>query len=326
MSWSEAQIIMAAIVRPINEGVAPVAGAPYTFGHYVESVYIPHCQRTWKGSTEGTSTHTIKKHLLPAFRDQLLQSIDRQQMQDLLEKKATILSRNVVSHLRWYLNAIFNLAVSDGLIGRNPAAELRIPKRCKQGRIVRALTEEEVGVYLAALDLRERLIARLAIFSGMRPGEILALRWGVLDQEWLRIHQRIYEGQFDTPKNGREREAAVSDETLSELRTWRSLARSVEPDALVFPSENLSTPVSRGNLWNRSMRPKLTMVGLGWATFQVLRKTNATLSKKHGIDPKVAADQRGHGVGVSMAVYTLSDREQKREAVQQLESAVTRKH
>ena len=73
------------------------------------------------------------------------------------------------------------------------------------------------------------------------------------------------------------------------------------------------------------MLPKLEKSGLGWATFQVLRKTNASLSKKAGVDPKVAADQRGHGIGVSMEVYTSSDMEQKRAAVNKLEAAVLRK-
>ena len=44
-----------------------------------------------------------------------------------------------------------------------------------------------------------------------------------------------------------------------------------------------------------------------------------------GVDPKVASDQRGHGLGVSMEVYTSSDMEQKREAVRKLEAAVLRK-
>jgi hypothetical protein len=64
---------------------------------------------------------------------------------------------------------------------------------------------------------------------------------------------------------------------------------------------------------------------LEWASFQVLRKTNASLSKKAGVDAKVSADQRGHGLGVSMEVYTISDRQQKREAVNRLESLVARK-
>jgi len=71
--------------------------------------------------------------------------------------------------------------------------------------------------------------------------------------------------------------------------------------------------------------PKLEKVGLGWATFQMLRKTNASLSKKVGVDPKMASDQRGHGLGVSMEIYTSSDMEQKRAAVKQLEAAVLRK-
>ena len=66
-------------------------------------------------------------------------------------------------------------------------------------------------------------------------------------------------------------------------------------------------------------------IGLGWATFQVLRKTNASLSKKAGVDPRVASDQGGHGLGVSMEVYTSSDLEQKRAALKALEAAVLRK-
>lgn len=65
-------------------------------------------------------------------------------------------------------------------------------------------------------------------------------------------------------------------------------------------------------------------IGLGWATFRVLHKTNATLSKKAGVDPKVVSDQRGHGLGVSLEVYTTSDIEQKRAALKKLEAAVLR--
>lgn len=91
------------------------------------------------------------------------------------------------------------------------------------------MTAEEVNRYLGVLDLRERLMARLAIFAGLRPGEILALRWGGL-----------------------------------------------ESDAFVFPSENPGSPLDRRNLWGRAFAPRLETVGLEWASFQVLRKTNAS--------------------------------------------------
>ena len=70
------------------------------------------------------------------------------------------------------------------------------------------------------------------------------------------------------------------------------------------------------------MQPKLATIGLDWVTFQVMRRTNASLSHKLGIDPKVAADQRGHGLGVSLEVYAQSDLEQKLAAVGRLESSL----
>ena len=130
--------------------------------------------------------------------------------------------------------------------------------------------------------------------------------------------------EHDIPKNGKTRDGAMSDGTLVLFKEWADLAQNPSPDGFVFPSERLSTPLSLDNLWRRQMRPGLEKVGLERATFQVLRKTNATLSKKAGVDPKVASDQRGHGLGVSLEVYTSSDLEHKRAAVNKLEAAVLR--
>ena len=79
------------------------------------------------------------------------------------------------------------------------------------------------------------------------------------------------------------------------------------------------------NLWRRNMRPRLAKLRLEWATFQVLRRTNASLSHEAGVDAKVAADQRGHGIGVSLEVYTTSGLDQKRQAAKKIESVVTRR-
>jgi hypothetical protein len=72
----------------------------------------------------------------------------------------------------------------------------------------------------------------------------------------------------------------------------------------------------------REVRPRLEKFGLEWVNFQVLRRTNASLSRKAKVDDKVSADQRGHGPGVSLGVYSISDLEQKVEAVTKLESEV----
>jgi integrase len=325
MSRGDAEVVLTSILRSINSGTANGAKPVCTFEQFVNEVYLPFARRTWKESTAGTSEQIIKSHLVAEFGKALLHAIRREELQDCLDQKALRFSSSVVSHLRWFLSGIFKLALSDGLVLSNPAAELRIPKKCQPGRAMRPLTEEEVQKYLEVFDLREKLISRLAIFEGLRPGEILALRWKALEGDAIRVKERVYKRVLNTPKNGKAREGAISDGTLALIREWADLAEDPSPEGFVFPSEKLTTPLSLDNLWRRYMLPKLERVGFGWATFQVLRKTNASLSKKAGVDPKVASDQRGHGLGVSMEVYTSSDLEQKRAAVRKLEAAVLRK-
>jgi integrase len=325
MGKGEAEAILSAILQPVNSSITATVKPIYTFEQFVNEMYLPFCRRSWKESTAGTSEQIVKSHLIPEFGKHLLHAIRREELQNLLERKALELSSSVVRHLRWFLNAIFKLAMSDGLVVNNPAAALRIPKTCQPGRAVRPLTEEEVNKYLEVFNLREKLMSRLAIFEGMRPGEILALRWKSVSDDVIRVDQRVYKRVLGTPKNGKTRQGAISDGTRGLLNQWADLAVDPGPDGFVFPSEKGTTPLSLDNLWRRYMLPKLEKVGLGWATFQVLRRTNASLGDKHGVDRKVAADQRGHGLGVSLEVYTSSDLQQKRAALKKLEAAVLRK-
>lgn len=245
-------------------------------------------------------------------------------MQDFLDQKGCAASRSTVDHLRWDLNSIFKMAVGDGVVPFNPAAALFTPA-CKPDGEKQVLTPVQIRQALNVLDSRDRLIFRLAVFEGLRPGEILALRLGDVFENHLEIVRRVYKGTLDTPK-GRKgkrtaRKAALSTGTAMEIALWRSYLLKIGPDDYLFPSER-NTPLYRDNVWSRDLKPKLATVGLDWATFQVLRRTNASLSRKAKVDDKVAADQRGHGLGVSMEVYSHSDLEQKSEAVNRLESEV----
>jgi integrase len=130
-------------------------------------------------------------------------------------------------------------------------------------------------------------------------------------------------GKVGTPKSKRSvRTAAFTPLIVSEMKEWRYICPKVEPDAWVFPSERLVTPMSRDNCLRRNMTARLKPLGLEWVDFQVMRRTHASLSRKAGIDPKVVADQLGHGIGVSLDVYTRSDLEQRTMAVTKLETEV----
>jgi integrase len=89
-------------------------------------------------------------------------------------------SHSVVAHLQWNLRQIFNLAVNEGYIQRDPAAMLFIPREAKQP-IRKVMNLAEANQMIAALPLMERLIILFAILAGMRPSEIFGLTWGRLE-------------------------------------------------------------------------------------------------------------------------------------------------
>ena len=127
-------------------------------------------------------------------------SFKRDELQTLLDAKAGAgLSFSTVDHLRWDIKQIFDMAVSEGHIERNPAVLLYTPREVSRGER-RVMNIQEVQSFFAVLDQRERLVVKLAVLTGMRPGEIFALTWGRLNSTYIDIRQRIYRGVIDTPK------------------------------------------------------------------------------------------------------------------------------
>ncbi len=63
-------------------------------------------------------------------------------------------------------------------------------------------------------------------------------------------------------------------------------------------------------------------IGLAWVNFQVMRRTHSTLLVELDVDPQVRADQMGHSVDVNQNQYTKMSLARRREAVNQLETAL----
>ncbi len=294
---------------------------PSTFGSYVLNVYMPERCKKWRQSTADTTGERFNAHLLPEFRGCELRSLTRTWLQRLIDEKAKTLAKSAVRHLRWDLNAVLKMALADGLVDHNPAASLVIPRTAKT--LPKAvMTKDEIRRALSVLDPRERTVFGLAVLAGLRPGEISALRWGQVGPGHILIAERVYRGVADTPKTDRgRRQAAVPPGLAADLERWRAMSANGDPQALVFPSER-GTFLSRANFLRRNLQEKLDQVGLCWVNFLVLRRTQASLGHDEGIDPKVAADERGHGIWVALDVYTQTALEIRRAAVAQLEAAL----
>jgi integrase len=311
------------LLAEVNARNAKAPDQRIAFGEFITGVALPFLRPKWKKSTAGTTENRIQHHLVEELGEIPLADLGLKNLQMYLNAKAANLSRSVVAHLRWDFHAIFKLAIAEGYADRDPTAALYTPKAAETSP-ARVMTKEEVERYFEPLDQRERVIAHLAIFAGMRPGELLGLQRRHVsgDATQIRVEQRLYRGDIDTPKtDASTRTVAIPPKTANQLKGWMELV-AASPKAWVFASENPATPIWRDNLWRRHMLPNLEKVGLQWATFQVLRRTHASLGHDAKIDPKVSADQRGHGIGVAIDVYTKTALSRRAEAAEQLENAV----
>ena len=235
------------------------------------------------------------------------------------------LSYSIVAHLRWDLRQIFRMAVGEGYLLRNPAELLFIPRDAKRPEHT-SMNMEEVEQCFAVLEQRERLITKLAILVGLRPGEIFGLQWDHLTTTHAEISQRIYRGKLDSPKSTHSiRKAALPRGVLGEIEQWRDISRQTGPGSWVFPSETGKTPVAKDNVWRRHIGPQLEAAGLGWVDFHVMRRTHATLMNEIHDDPKLVADQLGHTLDVSQNVYTRASVARRKKAVDALELALAEK-
>ncbi|HEY4360348.1 MAG TPA: tyrosine-type recombinase/integrase [Bryobacteraceae bacterium] len=295
----------------------------WTFGEFVSGPYYEFYGRKWKRSTRENNVYRVNTHLVSAFGDRALSSLKRDELQDLLDAKANAgLSYSTVDHLRWDAKQIFDMAVAEGRVQRNPAMLLFTPREAAKP-VRRVMTLKEVQTCFEVLDGRERLICKLGVVAGMRPGEIFALTWGRMTAAYADIRQRTYRNVIDTPKTNQSvRQAALPEGLLREIEAWRAIAVDTCPEAWVFPSERM-TPLSKDNCFRRSIHPKLSKVGLGWVNFLVLRRTHSSLMKALGVDGKLVADQLGHSLDVNQNVYTSTAVELRQVALNQLEQSLS---
>ena len=178
----------------------------------------------------------------------------------------------------------------------------------------------------------------LALSTGMRQGELLALKWEDIDLEGGRLRVRRTLTHADKAfvlgapktKNSR-RTIRLTKGTVSALQAH--LARQLEeiedmgslyqPGGLIFATET-GTTINPSNLRNRSFRPLLKRAGLRPIRFHDLRHTCATLLHSKNVNPKVVSEMLGHtSISITLDIYShlLPDMQEK--AVEALEKMLS---
>jgi integrase len=273
-----------------------------------------------------TYREIIAGRLVPAFGPLPLQSLRPPQIQALYARwlregradgKGGLSARSVLRYHQ-VLHAALHQAVRWQLLVANPCDAIDPPRAPR--RELRATSAGDVNRLLEAADAEGiGSLARAAVLTGMRRGELLGLRWSDVDLEAGQVAvqqtaQRIT-GQgvvFRQPKTRLSRRAiALSPATVQLLRRHRRdqlearlAAGSAYQDlGLVFGGP-LGGPLDAGHLtraWNRAVE----RAGVGPVRWHDLRHAHATLLLQQGIHPKIVSERLGHAsIAITLDTYS----------------------
>jgi integrase len=197
--------------------------------------------RDWKPSTLSDNRSNINAHLDPAFGSRRVEKItadDIEQWRDeLIDERG--LSRRTVNKLLITLGAILERAVNHHGLLRNPAKDVPKLRVRYDPNAYDFFSPDEIAVLgAAAASDQDRAIYRTAAFTGLRMGELIALRWGDVDfnTEALHVYSSYSLGTLTAPKSGLTRTVPMAEQVRDLLKAHHKTVPHGRGD-LVFPGE-----------------------------------------------------------------------------------------
>jgi integrase len=320
MDEKQSRTAMDDIVAVLNRNPAHALGAE-PVRRFVEQVYIPQKYENgdWRRATGQEAEYLFRRSILSEIGELRCRDLKAEHLRAVLRKLAgTGLSYESVSKVRFAMGDMVKRMVAEEYLTSNIAAGLKTPKtarRSDRSRLRRVTLTEYLQAW-NVLDERERLACDLVTFCGLRESEAYGLKNGDLFQQGaIRVQRSWYKGDINPTKTDEIREVGVGAEIFERLIAWITTLPDGNDEGWVFPSEQIVTPLLPDNVLRRCIHPRLEPLGLDWVNFAVLRRSHSTLHEDRGTNPKIIADQQGHGLGVHLDRYVASSVARKREAV-----------
>ena len=320
----EARRLLDARLNPINQGQYRPE-ATMLFSKFAADCFEPGLLPTLKFATQKIYSFLLRKHLTPRFGDYRLCDISRAEIQQyLLEKLKQGFAWETTNHLRNLMSKVLGTAVSWNYLADNVVRGVKMPERSLK-RPHQFLNADEVKRLVAACTEPTRSIVVVAVMTGLRIGEILALRWGRINfiGETLVVAETCFMGRFGTPKTrASRREIPLSPAVVEALKAHYSRSADRSPKALVFATRH-GGPLVSNNLRKRGLQSACKRAELPRINWHALRHTHGTLLHVQGTPLKVAQAQLGHShMATTLEVYTHASVVAQREAVNLLDEQV----
>ena len=318
----DAEVILSNKLRPLNSANYHPRSC-CSFHGFVEE-WRTQALPALKYASQQHYEYIIDSHLLPAFGNTQLRLISREGVQNLLATKIRErLSWGTVKHIRTTLGTILGAAEFWGYIEDNPVRKTRLPRRGPQPEKT-VLSPEQLNSLLQRLPEPSGSLVWLLVLTGLRIGELLALRWRDVDSKagFVRVSRTLYEGHFDEPKTrSSNRTVPLSAKGVEILSSMRP--KVVDPDALVFRTKK-GTPLCRRNLTNRQLVPVCEELKSPKIRWHSLRHANATLLDAVGTPLGTVQSLLGHASPeITRGIYLHSLPAGAKEAVQKVEDLLT---
>lgn len=317
MDKTQARTMLHDMIARETRDVAP-APVAVTLRWFYENRFLPQKEEQWKVTSRPKTKRFIENYLLKRFGDVMLPDIDKFSLQTYLNELAPKFSKSVLTKTRVYLSSILDEAVELEFIIKNPAAKLAVPRSGKKISGVH-LTPEQIPIVLFNLSDRDRLIVRMFLVLGLRPGELFALRWNDKAQNSLRVDTSITDGiEVETKTEGSNASVWLPVSVDKELEWWRSAAKGASPDTFIFPSTR-GTAISTNNFLSRVLKQAGKKAGVPGVTHQMLRRTCSTYMAQLTTVKDVQAHLRHTTAKTTLEHYIKSVPESVRVAVESLD-------
>jgi len=321
----EAEKRLAELLHQIDTGTFMKPGKT-TLAEYLERWLKDYVWPNLAPRTAEGYQYITRIHLIPCLGNILLTQLKPEHLQKYYSEKLLHgrwdnkggLSPRSVRHHHMVLHCALQSAVKWGLIQRNPADAVTPPKAHKPE--IQTWDEYEICRFLETT--RESTyypIFYLALFTGLRRSELLALRWQDVDSIYCQIyvsrsmhHLKTGELIFRQPKSTKgNRTVALSPSTIEMLREYREkraaeavmLEKPITDNDLVFchPNGSPLLPDTISHAWDKAVR----RAGLRVIRLHDARHTHASYMLKQGIHPKVVQERLGHSsIQVTLDTYS----------------------
>lgn len=197
----------------------------------------------------------LRKHILPAFGERDIASIETVDIQYFYNERKH-LKKETQRKLQGILNMIFNTAIDDMLIERNPLQSPRLRFTNQQTKAREPLSISEMKEICDGIPQLERMEDRrylaIQMSMGMRPCEVLGLRWADVDIENNLIHIRrnVVHPRRSTPEI-KELKTQSSYRTIPISGIARPYLESANTDGFIFGGETPITFQMFRDMWKR---------------------------------------------------------------------------